>query len=459
MAAPRLARSTSSASGATTIGTATAQRHVVGYGSRVTVNLTATGDDVALVGSGSGSPVSAAGATLTAGGPGTLDLDPANDAGSLSHSTLFQPIAISGYANGLPQLALASTTLVSPLTGNALKMFSGSNVVLTGGFVTTSLGTATATRDIRVEAGGAATLGQMIAARELIAAAGLSGTADLTVGALLQAGDDVVLTSTRDILATGTTIRTQSSGGFADTQTLDITAAKRADGTDLAYPGGGTVQRLVGSNVTIVAARDAVVGTVTTATSASGRDVRIEAGHSLTAGPVTASRNAMLLAGLTIPGTLTTGTTVQAGDDILLVNRSGDVVANATALTVTGTGPDTQAMLAAPFYDDSLGALRANGLAVANPTVGGGNITRLGGSNIVVAASGNATVGTATATAGFGRDIRIAAGGTATLARFSQRRGLAMCCCSAPPPHRPVRRSPPGTMRSSWRAAARPASA
>ncbi len=327
--------------------------------------------------------------------------------------------------------AATALTLTGPIAqihnsaGSAQGTVDAGNLIVAGIASATLDNGGTPGGSIDVSAFGSAAIGSATAAGHVV------GVGDGVTVSDAATGDDVALvgnsTSASVTVNSGATITAGGSGtsdlqAGDDAQTITYATLVGAAGTGygtgktvfalgstvLASPLTGSALNQFGGNNIVLTGLDV---TTTGATGTASRDIRIEAGRSATLGALTAGRTLIAIAGLQSAGNLTidSGATLQANDDLVLIDANGNILAGATALTVTGTGTDAQA------GNDSLAALRADGSVVADPT-GSGSIVRLAGSNIIVAAQGSATVGTALATAGASRDIRIAALDTATLA-------------------------------------------
>ncbi|MBL8773404.1 MAG: hypothetical protein JNK30_18615 [Phenylobacterium sp.] len=249
----------------------------------------------------------------------------------------------------------------------------------------TSLGDATLSGDIAIDAGGDVTAGALNAGRDLAVRAS-EGAIALASG---TAGDDIVLRATRGVAVTGALSTGQAAGsaGLGDTL-FALDSSSLGAGFDLA---GRTIDiRASGGDVTtggrVTASGDVRLlasGRVTTADVEAGRDVLLDAGQ-VQAGAVAADRDIAIRAASGAIG-LASG---RAGDDITLRAAAGVSVAGALA---AGGGADGDGAA------DRLAAVDSPGQGLLGRNV-----------DIRVSAGAVSTQGAVTAA----DDIRLRSGGT-----------------------------------------------
>ena len=341
-------------------GTATGGTLALGGTNGVTIARRAVaGDDLVVT---SGGSVVATNAALTT--TGSTDLQGDDNAG-LTTATVGTFPAGAGY--GLKYgsvLADVAAPVYDTATAGALNHLFNSNIVVTAannidlGVATL---TATAGRDIHVEAGGTINLSSASAARQFVGYS--AGT--FTATGSVTAGDDVVLGSGAGIDVHSAVLGT--TGGAAS-----ATDARRADGTLLTVAAaGGALSNLAGSNIALAAAGPIQLGAV--ATSVAPSSLRAFSGGAITTtGPIATSGSAVL-----VGTTVTDNFALTAGDDIVAIARGGAATLNGT-LTTSGTAASNAALV----------DLAGNGIALP----GEADLGRVDGSSILVAATGVSTV-------------------------------------------------------------------
>ncbi len=360
-----------------------------------------------------GAPVADAGATLTSTG-GNITLAGGTTTGQLSLSAAAGTIDANGLTRAGDAQTLADGTITLSAGGRASLVDGGAtqaiSVTSTGGdaVIGTALaGTGTGGGGITATSlapGHAATIGSATAtggdvvARATAAGGSATITAATVTGAnVLADGDAGATIAAATTLGSGDVTANSASGNAAIGSATaagsvvaqaaglaDITQAG-AGGDVLATGGSAHIGTGMGANVRAVAsdataaidagtaiggdvtARAATDATITSGSAALG-SVRATAGGLATITGATAGQSVVA------DGARVTAGAIIAGDDIILLASAGNVAA--TQLDVTGAGSDIAAL-------DAAGA---------TPTFAGSAVTGLGGSNVIVRASGTAAI-------------------------------------------------------------------
>ena len=379
-----------------TLGVAEAGRDLLGVsGWRTAANTTIitsarAGDDLVLV--AERGDINAASATLLASGLGAD-----SDASDRAAATL----------------ADRNTGLKEPFadfaTGKAIAGLVGSNLTLAAsGDIALGDSEHSAGRDLRIDAGGAISAARLVAGRDLIAVAGISRAADLTLSASASAGDDLVLVAQRGSIRV-TSAQLMTAGSMVENISDDAGAQFLADRqTALVDPLTGlAVADLTGRNLVLLA-RDSIDSSAGSLTAAG--DLRVEAGRGVTLFKASAGRDLLAISGWLADGDLIINapadTVISAGDDLILLARGGRIGSGAATLLATGTGFDNDSDTAAETLGDGV-----TGLADIHT---GKAVAGLAGSNAIVIARDSIVN---SVRVGAVRDTRIEAGGAVTLAR------------------------------------------
>jgi hypothetical protein len=225
---------------------------------------------------------------------------------------------------------------------------------------TASVGTTTATRDVKVT-GVTASLTSGSAARDVFVTATTGGA---TVTTAATAGDDVEVTATTGaVSASGATLKSTGVGAADDAHVL-------------ARSTGSTVN--VGSAITQgagVAAGDVTISAASIATLGSGGSSR-----DLTVGGVTANLTsgsaARDLFVTATTGGATVVTSATAGDDVEVTATTGAVAASGATLTSTGVGASGDAHV---LIRSTVGAVNFGTAITQGAGVAAGNVTIVAG--------------------------------------------------------------------------------